>query len=173
MFPTVDKYGVLAFGAMDEDHDQTMIISRILPYLAMRLAFPHAAVNLLCPSELAIRSCYCWKKFTAASHRRLLPPPLFPGTATIQHIVTVGELKAEGCVMRSCVASLRSQALTGECVLYRVLAPQRATLELRRNKDGILQIGQLKLAKNRPPAAESWNIVRQWFVQCLDQRKGR
>lgn len=65
-----------------------------------------------------------------------LPPPPFPGNEHIQPIKTAKELRMEGMQMRHCIGSYLERVLRNEVYAYRVMAPIRATLSIRRNKDG-------------------------------------
>jgi hypothetical protein len=66
---------------------------------------------------------------TAAALRRSTPPPP-PGTTIIQPLRTAEELREEGTAMRHCIASYDARVARGDCAVFRVLAPERATLSL-------------------------------------------
>jgi hypothetical protein len=91
------------------------------------------------------------------------PPPSLPGNADIEPITTVTELLEEGSYMQHCAGSYAEKVMNGECYIYRVLWPQRATLEIS-NTGGMFRICQLKLAHNEEPAVETWKNVRQWLI---------
>lgn len=92
------------------------------------------------------------------------PDPPFADTDDIKAIRTPGELFTEGRDMHHCVAAYAQEVLTGQCYIYRVLQPDRATLELRM-ETGQWQIGQFKLANNEEPCQESKECVMGWLKQ--------
>ncbi len=94
------------------------------------------------------------------------PPPPLPGDADIIPITTIKDLLDEGAEMHNCVGSYAEKVLYGECYIYRVLRPQRATLEISDTGD-MHHICQLKLAYNGEPAAETRAKVRFWFASAL------
>jgi hypothetical protein len=94
------------------------------------------------------------------------PPPPLPGDADIIPITTIKELLEEGAEMHNCVGSYSEKVMSGECFIYRVLRPERATLEISDTGD-MHHICQLKLAHNGEPAAETWEKVRFWFSSAI------
>jgi hypothetical protein len=94
------------------------------------------------------------------------PPPPLPGDADIVPITTIKDLQDEGAIMHNCVGSYTEKVQTGECFIYRVLRPQRATLEISDTGD-MHHICQLKLADNEEPSAETWEKVRFWFASAI------
>ena len=52
---------------------------------------------------------------------------------------------------------------TGECYIYRVLHPGRATLCIRRQSDGNWGIHELEASCNRKVDAETRKFVEQWL----------
>lgn len=96
----------------------------------------------------------------------MFPPAPLPDTSVIRAIRTLAGLRAESRRMSNCVSSYASSILNGECSIYRVLEPERGTLEVVRNRDGELALGQFKLARNQPPSVGSWALVRNWFEAC-------
>ena len=98
------------------------------------------------------------------------PPPPLPGNADIEPISTMMELLEEGADMQHCVGSYEEKVLNGDCYIYRVLWPQRATLEIS-NTGGMFRICQLKLVHNGEPAPETWMKVQQWLVAAKEMSK--
>jgi hypothetical protein len=94
------------------------------------------------------------------------PSPPFPGDADIVPVTTITDLLNEGAEMHNCVGSYAEKVMSGECFIYRVLRPQRATLEISDTGD-MHHICQLKLAHNGEPAAETWAKVRYWFAMAI------
>ena len=106
-------------------------------------------------------------RLDAGKHRstveRVFPLPPLPDERFIRAIRTAEDLEAESRQMSHCVRSYASAVEAGECFIYRVLRPERGTLEINKLKDGVLALGQFKLAHNRAPALETWEYVRAWF----------
>jgi len=94
------------------------------------------------------------------------PPPPLPGDADIVPITTIKDLQDEGAIMHNCVGSYTEKVQTGECFIYRVIRPQRATLEISDTGD-MHHICHLKLADNEEPSAETWEKVRFWFASAI------
>lgn len=96
-------------------------------------------------------------------YREPFPNPPFPGNERIQPINCAGDLLDEGSAMHHCVASYAERILQRKCYIYRILTPERATLELLAMPDGKWRIGQIKLACNRNPAIDTLLYVRMWL----------
>jgi hypothetical protein len=92
-----------------------------------------------------------------------LPPPPLPGAEDIQPIDSVRELLLEGKIMRHCAGSYIDAVRSGTCYLYRVTAPERATLEIRKNGAGGWELGQLKTHGNGAPGHDVTQRAREWF----------
>ncbi|MBN1760377.1 MAG: PcfJ domain-containing protein [Chitinispirillaceae bacterium] len=96
-----------------------------------------------------------------------LPPP-FPGTETICPITCYRDLKEEGRTMHHCVGSYSGRVMSGSTYIYRVLEPERATLELCfNNSTGAWEIGQLHLVCNGTPL----NVTRESVAKWLEKEK--
>lgn len=98
-----------------------------------------------------------------ARYKKPFPLAPFSGNQDIQPINSIGDLLDEGVVMHHCVGSYVERILENRCYIFKVLAPERATLEILRTPDGKYRIGQLKRACNARPSAETATRVRQWF----------
>jgi hypothetical protein len=96
------------------------------------------------------------------------PAPPLPGDADIIPITTIKDLLDEGAEMHNCVGSYVEMIMRRESYIYRVLRPERATLEISDTTD-MHHIRQLKLAYNREPAAETWAKVRYWFASAIQE----
>ena len=103
----------------------------------------------------------------AGSAARGLPPPPFPGDASIVPIRTEAELYAEGLEMKNCLPRYRFEARAGRACFYRVLSPVRATLMVERSdSDGREQWspGEIRGAENRNlPAMYAERCFRRLF----------
>ncbi len=90
------------------------------------------------------------------------PPPPVRGCRHIQPITDAYQLLEEGRMMRHCVGSYGQVILKGESYIYRVLEPERATLELDTTRSKAV-IRQVKLKCNDPPSPETIAAVQQWL----------
>ncbi|MBM3395492.1 MAG: hypothetical protein FJ147_26795 [Deltaproteobacteria bacterium] len=101
------------------------------------------------------------------------PPSPVPGTKTIVPIEDEHGLMVESKVMQHCAEDYSGLARDGRCYLYRVVAPQRATLRLERTAGGRWFVSELKLKANREPSPETWRAVQHWlYLQAPIEGKG-
>jgi len=91
------------------------------------------------------------------------PPPPVPGTDSIVPLRAPRALVEEGRRQHNCVAGYAERVAGGDTYIYRVLAPQRATLSLVRWPGGSWQIGELLRAGNCPVSAETRRVVTEWL----------
>lgn len=91
-----------------------------------------------------------------------LPPPPVSGTASIVPVRDVVELVREGRDQHHCVATYTLAVVRGEMYIYRVLAPERATLSIRRCGT-CWEIDQLEKACNQPVSPETWGVTNEWL----------
>lgn len=93
------------------------------------------------------------------------PPPPYPGTPYIEPITTPEDLFREGMEMRHCVAIYAERVANSECYCYRVTAPVRATLEVRRDNNGEWQFSQMRKKCNwlieDKIIDETWRALRE------------
>ena len=93
-----------------------------------------------------------------------LPCPPLPGIKNkIVPIITKRELLAEGRIQHNCIASYAKRVIAGECYIYRVLHPSRATLSVSRQFDGSWKISELKASCNRPVDVATRAFVNEWL----------
>ena len=91
------------------------------------------------------------------------PPPPLPGTDDIVPLLSPEALLAEGREQANCVASYGCRVARGGQFIYRVLAPERATLLVVRGRDG-WQVGELAGPGNEPVAAVTRRAVERWLA---------
>ena len=103
-------------------------------------------------------------------HPEAFPPPPLGGTETIVPITTVSQLEQEGAVQRHCAGSYVDAVLEGRAYIYRVLAPQRATLEIGL-ANGRFELRQLKLARNHKPDQATVDAVKAWLKSAVAKRR--
>ena len=95
------------------------------------------------------------------------PQPLIPGNETIQPILDSYELALEGKSMNHCVYSYSQDIIDGKCSVYRVTAPERATLKVSVGEEGLPCLGELKLRSNKPPAKSTYQLINHWIKSQL------
>ena len=93
----------------------------------------------------------------------LLPEPPLPGTEQIIPLTDAEQLYVEGCSQHNCVGSYVELVRKGQCYIYKVLVPERATLSIAKAPDGCWAIQQLRLSFNRFPSAATWKLVQDWL----------
>ena len=99
---------------------------------------------------------------TVVLPRTTPPPPA--GTATIEPLRTLEELREEGTSMRHCVASYGTRVARGDCAVFRVLAPERATLSLAWRPDRrTWAVEQLCGPGNTPVGPVTQAAVHDWL----------
>ena len=98
------------------------------------------------------------------------PEPFIKGNKNIVHIKNYNNLCAEGRVMEHCVASYEKDIIQGYSCIYKVLSPQRATLELVKENDTFL-IKQLKLKSNTTPSNSTYNYIDKWLEDCTHTKR--
>lgn len=98
----------------------------------------------------------------------LFPDPPIPGNELIEHVASIQELFEESQLMQHCVATYTEKIMSRESCIYRVLGPQRATLEIVYNGFGYT-IGQFKLEKNGVPENGTVECVRGWFERGIEK----
>ena len=75
------------------------------------------------------------------------------------------DLYDEASSMLHCVASYASDCAAGACFMYRVLAPTRATLEVRMDR-GRPFVHQLTGRRNAVVPKETCEAVAEWMKGC-------
>jgi hypothetical protein len=91
------------------------------------------------------------------------PLPPIDGTEDIIPITTPKELAEESKLQRHCGMSYVSRIVRGSSYLYKVLAPERATLSLEKS-DGKWRVGQLLKENNKPVSKDTYHKVTKWLI---------
>ena len=99
-----------------------------------------------------------------AHYGEVFPPSPLKETKDIEYISNVGDLLEEGLVMRHCAGEFVYQALRGDVFIYRVHAPERATMAVQRSSDGTFRIEQVKLYRNGKASKEALDVLQRWIV---------
>jgi hypothetical protein len=93
----------------------------------------------------------------------MFPRPPVPGNDTIVPLGTPEELHQEGAEQQHCVGGYSQSVVAGHTYVYRILAPERATLSIVKGADGNWQVGQIALSCNRSASRETLRSVEQWL----------
>lgn len=94
-----------------------------------------------------------------------LPKVPVPGTPDIIPLLTARDLHEEGRIQNNCVGGYVSKVRSGSAYIYRILQPERATLEITKNSEGDWEIGQLKCRSNTAVSAATRQAVESWLDQ--------
>jgi len=97
------------------------------------------------------------------------PPPPIADNASIQAIRSVSELIEEGKTMQHCVASYAEKVFKRKCYIYKVISPERSTVEIDL-REGVPHIRQLQLHRNTRPSQVTFGAVKNWLVRSLNQK---
>ena len=89
------------------------------------------------------------------------PAPPLLGSDAIVPITTLADLMAEGAELHHCVGSYHEQVMSGRCYIYRVLVPERATLEVVATAAGVV-IRQIRGVCNQPVSAATVLAGEEW-----------
>ncbi len=92
----------------------------------------------------------------------VFPPPPIPGHATIVPLTAPAMLLEEGREQENCVAAYAKRVAVGNGFIYRVLAPERATLQIVQNRRG-WRIGELSGPRNEPVSEATRIAVQHWL----------
>ncbi len=102
--------------------------------------------------------------------QNLFPPAPFQGTNTIEPVESPLELLREGEAQHNCAATYTGRVAEGKAYLYRVLAPERATIcVLKKRRKWVLS--EIKAACNRPVGFETAKAVTAWFIEASAHKK--
>lgn len=97
----------------------------------------------------------------------LFPPPPVPGNDEIHPITSLEDLQAEGRLMHHCITIYQPKILARESYIYRMLVPERATIELK-IEGNMIRVGQISLAYNAIPSDSTQAAVSSW-LGCLNE----
>lgn len=100
-----------------------------------------------------------------------MPPPPFPGDGSkIQPISKISDLMSEGHFMQHCVGGYVYAIFTKRSYIYKVLEPERATLEIDLS-EAVPRIKQLRLAKNADPHMNTKKFVEKFVKIQVESNK--
>ena len=105
-------------------------------------------------------------------HQLAYPPPPLSGTEAIIPLSSYDALTNEGRIMSHCVASYEDDIVLRQVsYVFKVLYPERATLEIRRDsvESWDWYINSIKAVKNGAVSKKTVTFVEKWF----EERKPR
>lgn len=91
------------------------------------------------------------------------PGPPYPEEDWIAPIRTPAELIREAEEQHNCVAAYIEDAREGRSYFYRVLSPERATLELSRDALGTWSLYDIRTIDNGVSSATTWQAAQNWL----------
>lgn len=91
-----------------------------------------------------------------------LPSVPISGNDHIIPIRSANELIQEGINMKHCLATYLDKVMDGKSFIYKVVFPERATLELRKKQNKYF-VAQLKRERNAEPSDATWELVNNWL----------
>ncbi|MCK5726853.1 MAG: PcfJ domain-containing protein [Thiotrichaceae bacterium] len=94
-------------------------------------------------------------------------PPV-KGNKYIIPITNSHDLMDEGIDQRHCVASYQDEIVNGKSYIYKVLEPERATLQILILGNNKYRRAQLKLSCNQSPSKETVQMVEQWMKKAFE-----
>lgn len=92
-----------------------------------------------------------------------LPEPPLPATDNIIPITSQAELVEEGQEMHHCIASHLKSVVDGKFAVYRMMAPERLTIEVLVMGGGQLVLREVRGKCNCLPSDASSTIIEAWF----------
>lgn len=96
--------------------------------------------------------------------RPLPPAPVAELPGRIEYIRTTRELGLEGEEMHHCVGGYERRIRRGECFIYRVLQPERATVAIALGPEGRFGVREIRGAYNCYPGVETLETVWRWLA---------
>lgn len=96
---------------------------------------------------------------------RPIPPAPLQSAYSIEPITEQIELIKEGREMRHCIASHLFSVVSGDYAVYRMLEPERLTIEIVVTDWGQCFLKEVRGKGNRLPATASMDIIEKWFSE--------
>ena len=96
---------------------------------------------------------------------RPFPPPPIPGTPEIVPLTSAAEIRQEGAQQGNCVGSYVARVRKGGTYIYKVVAPERATLSILKGPDGCWRRGELERARNGRARRSTAVSVDLWLMR--------
>lgn len=105
------------------------------------------------------------RKEQAALARCPFPGPPVPGTPDIIPLTSADQVRSEGREQQHCVGSYVRRIILNETYIYRVMAPERATLSIVRGATGCWQRSELKAKRNQKVEDATVRQVDTWLAR--------
>jgi len=97
------------------------------------------------------------------------PPPPIEGTEHIVPVTCERDLVSEGIEQSNCVGSYADRIRSGHSYIYKVLAPERGTLEIRCANGSTWYLVQLTAAHNGKVDTSTRQTIQRWLQQRMAQ----
>lgn len=94
-----------------------------------------------------------------------IPPPPLQSAYSIEPITEQMSLIKEGREMRHCIASHLFSVVSGDYAVYRMLEPERLTIEIVVTDWGQCFLKEVRGKGNRLPTKTSMDIIEKWFSE--------
>jgi hypothetical protein len=108
-----------------------------------------------------------WERRERERRRQLAsrpyPPPPVPGTKDIIPLTSTEQLQDEGWAQGNCVATYQWRVLAGDTYIYKIMAPERATLAIVRGADGCWYRAELNGDGNCKVKPATERLVDMWL----------
>ena len=98
-----------------------------------------------------------------------LPRPPIPAGENIEPVDSQMDLIQEGKEMHHCIASHLRSVVDGKFAVYRMMAPERLTIEVLVMGDGQCFLKEVRGKYNKLPSQQSMEIVERWFTDAVDK----
>lgn len=102
-------------------------------------------------------------KTSPSRHLSHFGPAPISGTNTIIPLSSATLIHEESSVMQHCAEGLAHQIACGKSYLYRILEPERATLEIVKKDNGEWRITQLKRENNLAAGSQTYTAILNWL----------
>ena len=107
----------------------------------------------------------CFGRWKTNGWRCSVPSAPFPGTEAVVPLTDGLMLLEEGRSQHNCVATYARLISAGREYIYRVLAPERATLSIVQVAPGQWRVGQLFAAMNKPVSGQTVAEIGRWMLE--------
>ena len=149
---------------------QELCADRPFPVLRSREALNayHEEISAAAQQYLQTTGATAWAEKQESLRKTIDQPfgdPPIPGTDNILPLKTPRELIAEGYAQHNCVGSYVDRVRSGNCCIYRVLEPERATLSIVKASGDDWMISELYTACNKPVNSDTRTAVKEWLSQ--------
>lgn len=94
-----------------------------------------------------------------------IPPAPLQSAYSIEPITEQIDLIKEGREMRHCIASHLFSVVSGDYAVYRMLDPERLTIEIVVTDWGQCYLKEVRGKGNRLPTSNSMEVIEKWFLE--------